>query len=72
MVLMISGCSAASAVGYVGRYGEEKIGWLSVCNRVAKFCNRVLVSVVLSYLAFFCYFALSITSAHKLTLLSAR
>lgn len=72
MVLMISGCSAASAVGYVGQYGEEKIGWLSVCNRVAKFCNRVMVSVVLSYLACFCYFALSITSAHKLTVLSAR
>ncbi|PKI65510.1 CASP-like protein 1F2 [Punica granatum] len=71
MVLMISGCSAASAVGYVGRYGEEKMGWLAVCNRVAKFCNRTLVSVVLSYLAFFCYFALSITSARKLALLSA-
>lgn len=70
-MLMISGCSAASAVGYVGRYGEEKMGWPSVCNQVAWFCNRILASVILSYLAFFFYFALSITSAHKLALLSA-
>ncbi|KAK4757125.1 hypothetical protein SAY87_007252 [Trapa incisa] len=72
MVLMISGCSAASAIGYVGRYGEERTGWLAVCDQVAKFCNRTLASIILSYLAFFCYFALSIISAHKLALLSKK
>ncbi|KAK4771744.1 hypothetical protein SAY86_013519 [Trapa natans] len=71
-VLMISGCSAATAIGYVSRYGEDKMGWHSVCNWIEYFCNRVLVSVVLSYLAFFCYFALTITSAHKVALLSSR
>ncbi|KAK4754841.1 hypothetical protein SAY87_008598 [Trapa incisa] len=67
--LMISGCSAASAIGYVGRYGEEKIGWFSVCQHVAKFCNMMLASLILSSMAFFCYFTLSITSARKLSLL---
>ncbi|KAK4759868.1 hypothetical protein SAY87_022999 [Trapa incisa] len=67
--LMMSGCSAASAIGYVGRYGEERIGWFSVCEHVAKFCSRMLVALILSSLAFFCYFTLSIASARKLSLL---
>ncbi|XP_030512193.1 CASP-like protein 1F2 [Rhodamnia argentea] len=65
-VLMISACAAGTAIGYVGRYGEEKMGWVALCNRVTKFCNQVLVSVVFSYLAFFCYLAITIISASKL------
>lgn len=67
LVLMISGCAAATAVGYVSRYGEAAVGWLAVCNLVSKFCNKGLISVVLSYLAFFCYLALNSMSAYKLT-----
>ncbi|KAF8013082.1 hypothetical protein BT93_I1069 [Corymbia citriodora subsp. variegata] len=66
-VLMISACAAGTAIGYVGRHGEEKMGWIGLCNRVTKFCNQVMVSVVFSYLAFFCYLALTITSANKLS-----
>ncbi|KAI6700879.1 hypothetical protein NL676_015203 [Syzygium grande] len=66
-VLMISACAAGTAIGYVGRHGEEKMGWVGLCNRVTKFCNQVMVSVVFSYLAFFCYLALTITSANKLS-----
>ncbi|KAL3722930.1 hypothetical protein ACJRO7_035168 [Eucalyptus globulus] len=67
MVLMISACAAGTAIGNVGRYGEEKMGWVALCNRVTKFCNQVMVSVVFSYLAFFCYLALTITSANNLS-----
>ncbi|KAI3417955.1 CASP-like protein [Psidium guajava] len=67
MVLMISACAAGTAIGYVGRYGEEKMGWVALCNRVTRFCNQVSVSVVFSYLAFFCYLALTITFVHKLS-----
>lgn len=66
MILMTSGCAAATAVGYIGRYGEEQSGWGAVCDRVGKFCNRTLVSLVFSYLAFFAYLALTIVSASKL------
>ena len=66
MILMISGCAAATAVGYIGHYGEVQIGWGSVCDRVSKFCNRTVVSVVFSYLAFFAYLTLTIVSATKL------
>ncbi|KAM3713231.1 hypothetical protein ACB098_01G241200 [Castanea mollissima] len=66
MILMISGCAAVTAVGYIGRYGEVQIGWGSVCDRVSKFCNRTVVSMVFSYLAFFAYLTLTIVSATKL------
>ena len=66
MVLMISGCAAATGVGYIGRFGEEKIGWGTVCDRVGKFCSRMMVSVALSYSAFIAYLALTIISASKL------
>lgn len=66
MVLMISGCAAATGIGYIGRFGEEKIGWGAVCGRVGEFCNRMLVSVAFSYSAFLSYLALTIISASKL------
>ena len=65
MVLAISGCAAATAVGYISRYGEEKMGWMAVCNYVGKFCNQMMISMVLSYLAFFSYFALAVMSGNK-------
>lgn len=67
VVLMISGCAAATAIGYVGKYGEEKMGWIALCDHVSKFCNRTLVSLLLSYVAFFCYMGLTIMTACKLT-----
>ncbi|KAK6912930.1 Casparian strip membrane protein domain [Dillenia turbinata] len=63
MVLMISGCAASTAVGYMSRYGESQTGWTGICDRVAKFCNRVQIAILLSYLAFFCFLALTIMSA---------
>ncbi|XWS32592.1 hypothetical protein CRYUN_Cryun22dG0003200 [Craigia yunnanensis] len=65
MVLAISGCAAATAVGYISRYGEEKMGWMAICNHVGKFCNQMMISMVLSYLAFFSYFALAVMSSNK-------
>ncbi|XP_044502114.1 CASP-like protein 1F2 [Mangifera indica] len=63
MVLLISGCAAASAIGYVSVHGEAKIGWMAVCDIASKFCNRVMISLGLSYLGFFSYLALTIMAA---------
>ncbi|EOY02898.1 hypothetical protein QUC31_017941 [Theobroma cacao] len=65
MVLAVSGCAAATAVGYVSRYGEEKMGWMAICDRVGKFCNQMMIALVFSYLAFFSYFALAVMSSNK-------
>lgn len=65
-LLMVSGCAAATAVGYVGRHGEERMTWHSVCGYVSKFCNKMMVATALSYLTFFAYLALILISAHGL------
>ncbi|KAI5341461.1 hypothetical protein L3X38_020735 [Prunus dulcis] len=68
VVLIISGCAAATAIGYVGRYGEKKMTWQPTCGYVSKYCNRMSISLAFSYLAFFAYLLLTFTSA--LTLVS--
>ncbi|KAL3611817.1 hypothetical protein D5086_002837 [Populus alba] len=65
-LLLISGCAAATAVGYLSQYGQPETYWSPICDIVKKFCHQILISTVLSYLAFFCYFALNILSVHKL------
>ncbi|KAI4350463.1 hypothetical protein L6164_004916 [Bauhinia variegata] len=66
MVLLISGCAAATAIGYVSQYGQDHMGWAAICDHVHKFCSRGLVALSLSYLAFFAYLGLTIQTAYKL------
>ncbi|KAM7509307.1 hypothetical protein LguiA_019760 [Lonicera macranthoides] len=64
--LMISGCAAATAIGYVGRYGQNKSGWLPICARTPNFCLRMTLALAFSYLSFFSLLALTLVSAYKL------
>ncbi|KAK7311320.1 hypothetical protein RJT34_09377 [Clitoria ternatea] len=64
-VLLIAGCAAVTAIGYVGQFGEEHVGWQPICDHVHKFCRTNLVSILLSYFAFCAYFGLTILSAYK-------
>ncbi|KAH7518954.1 hypothetical protein FEM48_Zijuj09G0226000 [Ziziphus jujuba var. spinosa] len=66
MVLMVSGCAAATAIGYVAKHGQEDMTWHSICGYVHKFCHKMIISMVFSYLTFFAYLALTIISAHGL------
>ncbi|XP_059624622.1 CASP-like protein 1F2 [Cornus florida] len=65
MALLISGCAAASAVGYVSHFGANEMGWMPVCDRVGKYCDKVTLAVALSYVAWFCFFTLTILSAYR-------
>ncbi|KAL6576236.1 hypothetical protein OROHE_000017 [Orobanche hederae] len=64
-VLLMAGCAAATAVGYVGKYGNSHSGWMAVCGYFAKFCNRAEAASLLSYLGFFSYLILTVISANK-------
>ncbi|PIN01707.1 hypothetical protein CDL12_25783 [Handroanthus impetiginosus] len=66
LLLLLSGCSAATAIGFVGRYGQAKTGWVAICDRVAKFCDKIIVSIASSYLAVAGLLVLTVLSAHKL------
>ncbi|GFS38392.1 hypothetical protein Acr_00g0057230 [Actinidia rufa] len=64
--LMMAGCAAGTAIGEVGRDGMNQVGWVAICNRVGKFCDKVTLSVSLSYMVLVCYAALTVLSVHKL------
>ncbi|KAJ7945653.1 CASP-like protein [Quillaja saponaria] len=51
MSLVLAGCAAATAIGYVGRHGNSHSMWAPICNPFQKFCSKVTTSVILSYLS---------------------
>ncbi|KAF3664492.1 CASP-like protein 1F1 [Capsicum annuum] len=65
MGLLLAGCAAATAIGYVGNYGESHSGWMPICDHVSKFCHKVTNSVILSYVAVLLYLCLTIISANQ-------
>ena len=65
MTLLMAACSAATAMGYLGRYGNKHAGWIAICGYLDSYCDRITVSVTLSYIAFLFYFFLAIISASK-------
>ncbi|XP_009626653.1 CASP-like protein 1F2 [Nicotiana tabacum] len=65
MAVMLAGCAAATAIGYVGKHGEMHSGWMPICDHVSKFCHKITNSVMLSYFAVICYLVLTIISANQ-------
>ncbi|KAB2633117.1 CASP-like protein [Pyrus ussuriensis x Pyrus communis] len=65
LCLLMAGCSAATAIGYVGQYGNSHSGWAPICDHFGKFCKRGTDSVVLSYLSLVFLLMLTISSATK-------
>ncbi|XP_071691125.1 CASP-like protein 1F2 [Rutidosis leptorrhynchoides] len=73
MALAISGCAAATGVGFVALFGIEKpgISWSPICHMAKKFCVMATLSIAFSYSMFVCMAALTLISAFKLKLLAA-
>ncbi|CAN4100612.1 unnamed protein product [Withania somnifera] len=65
MGLLLAGCAAATAIGYVGKYGSSHTGWIPICDHVDKFCHKVTRSIMLSYIAVIIYLCLTIISANQ-------
>lgn len=64
-MLTTAGCAAATAVGYVGKYGNSHAGWMAVCGYFPKFCNKATAALSISYFALALYFILTVISANK-------
>ncbi|XP_075500460.1 CASP-like protein 1F1 [Primulina tabacum] len=64
-VLLMAGCAAATAIGFVGKYGVSQAGWLPLCDHFPPFCNRGSAATMLSYASVFLYMVLTIISANK-------
>lgn len=67
MTLLMAACAAATAVGYVGKYGNPHAGWMAFCGYFDRYCDRVTASLTLSYIGCLFYFFLTIISASKCT-----
>ncbi|KAJ9163941.1 hypothetical protein P3X46_023562 [Hevea brasiliensis] len=63
MCLVLAGCAAATAIGFVGKYGNSHSGWMPICDHFARFCHRVTITLILSYLSLVFLLILTITSA---------
>ncbi|KAH6829927.1 hypothetical protein C2S53_018698 [Perilla frutescens var. hirtella] len=66
VLVLLSACSAAMAIGFVGKFGQAETGWMSICDRVQEFCDKMTVSIVTSFLAVICLFLLTVMSAYNL------
>ncbi|XP_057804878.1 CASP-like protein 1F1 [Salvia miltiorrhiza] len=64
-VLLMAGCAAATAVGYVGKYGNSHAGWVGICGYFGKFCSKATAASSISYLALVAYLILTVVSANK-------
>lgn len=65
MSLVLSGVAAGTAIGYVGQYGNSHIGWFQICDRMTKFCQKVSISILFSYVTVMFLLVLTIISASK-------
>ncbi|GAB2289358.1 hypothetical protein Dimus_023664 [Dionaea muscipula] len=61
--LLVGGCAAATAIGYVGKHGFDEAGWVAICGHFSSFCNRITASVILAFASTFFFLSLTVISA---------
>ncbi|CAL9162953.1 unnamed protein product [Musa hybrid cultivar] len=61
--LVMAAASAAAAIGYVGKYGNDEIGWTKVCPYYEKFCGRTEISIACSYVGFLLFLFVCVMSS---------
>ncbi|RZR82228.1 hypothetical protein BHM03_00008610 [Ensete ventricosum] len=61
--LVMAAASAAAAIGYVGKYGNDEIGWTKVCPYYEKFCGRTEISIACSYVGFLLFLSVCAMSS---------
>ncbi|XP_042016695.1 CASP-like protein 1F2 [Salvia splendens] len=64
-VLLMAACAAATAVGYVGKYGNSHAGWVEICGYLGEFCRKATAASSISYFALVVYLILTVISANK-------
>ncbi|GJN31901.1 hypothetical protein PR202_gb20356 [Eleusine coracana subsp. coracana] len=68
LALLFSAVGAAAEFGILGERGNSHVRWAKVCNVYGRFCERAMVSVIISLLAAFANLVLlmlAILDVHK-------
>ncbi|KAF8037006.1 hypothetical protein BT93_B0048 [Corymbia citriodora subsp. variegata] len=66
MSLVLAGCAAATAVGYVGKYGNNHTGWMPICDHLGKFCSKATASMAFAYVSLLLLMLLTILTARNI------
>ncbi|XP_076900963.1 CASP-like protein 1E2 [Bidens hawaiensis] len=65
VALLFSAIGAGGGVGVIGYTGNSHVRWQKVCNVFDKFCNQVVVAMVLSFIGCIAYLLLAIFGVCK-------
>ncbi|CAA7038976.1 unnamed protein product [Microthlaspi erraticum] len=61
----MSAFSASMTEGMTGKYGNTHAGWLPICGYVHRYCNRVTLSLAMSFASFVLLFILLLLTVSK-------
>ncbi|KAM7274920.1 hypothetical protein ACFE04_016786 [Oxalis oulophora] len=64
-LLELSGCAAATAIGFLGKYGNSHTGWMEICSQFGAYCNKIAAGLAVGYLTFVFLLMLTLTSAYR-------
>ncbi|KAI6682694.1 hypothetical protein NL676_028607 [Syzygium grande] len=59
MSLVLAGCTAATAVGYVGKYGNNHTSWMPICDHLGKLRSKATTSMAFAYASLFLFMLLA-------------
>ncbi|KAL5730355.1 hypothetical protein ACHQM5_003185 [Ranunculus cassubicifolius] len=63
-MLLTGSISAALAISYVGKKGNDRAGWFPICDQIPKFCNQASVALISGFIAVVIYLILVLHSIH--------
>ncbi|GLJ39779.1 hypothetical protein SUGI_0813070 [Cryptomeria japonica] len=64
--IILGAGAVATELVYLAKNGDEEVTWEEFCSTYEKFCNRALVSVIITFVTVLVLIAISITSSYKL------
>ncbi|XP_008801131.2 CASP-like protein 1C2 [Phoenix dactylifera] len=66
LVLATAAASAGTAIGHLGKEGNDEVGWPQVCSFFEKFCQRAAISLVCSYVGILLFLIIcALSSVYK-------
>ncbi|QCD77973.1 CASP-like protein 2A2 [Vigna unguiculata] len=64
--IVLAAGAVSTEVLYLAENGNTATTWSSACGSFGRFCNKVTASIVITFVAVFCYVLLSLISSYKL------
>ncbi|XP_047309802.1 CASP-like protein 1F2 [Impatiens glandulifera] len=66
LMLVTAACAVATSIGYEGKHGNTKAGWMAICPYVPNYCRKGTMAGAISYICLVNYFLLSVMYAKQI------